>query len=82
MKYSQRSDLKYQSYETIRRVVSYNPMEISGNIKCALTIKSQNIGASTKMFASKSLISIHWIEINENISLLGHLKIMPIPLML
>ena len=35
-----------------------------------------------KVFAKKCLISIKWIVINENIGLLGHLKTMPIPLML
>ena len=50
-------------------------------ITTSLTIKGQNIGASTKNFCNKCLISIHWIEINENIGILDHLKIMPIPLM-
>ena len=35
-----------------------------------------------KNFASKCLILIYWIVINENRDLLGHLKTMPIPIML
>ena len=50
--------------------------------KIALTIKGQKIGASTKNFANKCLISIHLIVMNENIGLLGNSKTMPIPLLL
>ena len=35
-----------------------------------------------KFFANKCLISIQWIVINKDIGLWGHLKTMPIPLLL
>ena len=33
-------------------------------------------------FANKCFISIHWIVLNQNIGLLGHLKTTPMPLIL
>ena len=59
----------------IRLVKSKSDMHTVENIE-------RNIGASTFFFANKCFISVYWIIKNENIGLRGHLKTMPIPLMI